>query len=153
MARVLGVSVGLLVAALPLEDRGGGGGAGGSRALLPGAGPLVRVAEGRVHRLVVVAAHHLPGGPPHAPARQGALWVRGEGGEREEMVRERWLRIRGEEWEDEGELRGGEGERGRGKKQRFRGRQTKTEISRERERKARQRQRMANRDRQQEKDV
>ena len=82
--------MGLLVAALPLEDGGGGGGAGGRRALLPGAGPLVRVAEGRVHGLVVVAAHHLPGGPANAPARQGALWGERGGRERGEMVRVRW---------------------------------------------------------------
>lgn len=63
---VLRISVGLVIDALAVVDRGAGDGS----TLLLGPRLLIWVTEGRVHRLVVVRAVYVPGGSSHATSHR-----------------------------------------------------------------------------------
>ena len=77
-SRVLGISVGLVVDALTVVD----GGAGCSGTVLFCRRLLIRVAEGLVHRLVVVRADHLPG----ASSPTAGHWTLGSRRERKKVL-------------------------------------------------------------------
>lgn len=73
------VPIGLVVDALSVVD----GGAGGGDALLLRRGLLVGVAEGRVHRLVVIGTIHMAGHLSHAAGHRTL-----EGAEKSDALKE-----------------------------------------------------------------